>query len=485
MASVSFCYNLPWVIEFNDPVQMLSRQALISCCLVAAGSAFAGQEVTEIPISEWPTGAAALGAASIAAQNPYYTVDDGDDWKSDLIPLVLYNGKHVFFRGTAAGIHVVNRDAIELNLLARARLHQLDPGDTAFLEGLEPREQSLDGGAEIRLRGRWGELQSAWLTDTLSRHRGESAELSYRYAFDYGRLTLSPFVSWEWYDNDLTNYYYGVSREEAQPGLPEYALGSSNWFSFGLKTSYALNDRTLFFANMSLGDVDSDVEKSPIVDAHNRAAFYVGGAYLFGNALEPIVDYAPDRASEWSWRVNFGYSAEDNVVGGIEQGVLIRSTHANTRIGGITIGKLLAAGQRADITGRLAIHRHFEANDGNGRNNSYALYIMAMSRGLKGWTRDEWFRWGFGFGLSYAAKIPVTEQREQAKEGKNTSHLLSYMEMQLDVPVRHFIKARPVQNCFAGLTVVHRSGIFGRSDLLGDVSGGSDWITLHLECARL
>jgi hypothetical protein len=69
---------------------------------VAAGSAFAGQEVTEIPISDWPTGAAALGAASIGAQNPFYTTDDGDDWKSDLIPLVLYNGKYVFFRGTAS-----------------------------------------------------------------------------------------------------------------------------------------------------------------------------------------------------------------------------------------------------------------------------------------------------------------------------------------------------------------------------------------------
>ena len=412
-------------------------------------------------------------------------MDDGDDWKSDLIPLVLYNGKYVFFRGTAAGLHVVNKDAIELNLLARARLHRLDPGDTAFLDGIEPREQSLDGGAEIRLRGKWGELQSAWLTDTLARHRGESAELSYRYTLNYGRLTLSPFVGWEWYDDDLTNYYFGVSREEAQPGLPEYSPGSSNWFSVGLNTSYALNDRTLFFANLSLGDVDPVVENSPIVDAQHRAAFYLGGAYVFGNSLEPAVDRAPERASEWSWRVNFGYSAEDNVIGGIEQGVIEGSSHADTRIGGITFGKLLAAGPRADIFGRLAIHRHFEANDGNGRHNSYALYLMAMGRGLKSWTRDEWFRWGFGFGLSYASKIPITEQREQAKEGKNTSHLLSYMEMQLDVPLRHFFDARPVQNCFTGLTIVHRSGIFGRSDLLGDVSGGSDWITLHLECARL
>jgi hypothetical protein len=118
----------------------LLRRVLLSCCLLAAGPAFAGQEVTEIPISDWPSGAAALGAASIGAQNPYYTTDDSDDWKSDLLPLVLYNGKYVFFRGTAAGIHVVNGDAIELNLLARARLNWLDPGESEFLEELAPRK---------------------------------------------------------------------------------------------------------------------------------------------------------------------------------------------------------------------------------------------------------------------------------------------------------------------------------------------------------
>jgi hypothetical protein len=40
-----------------------------------------------------------------------------------------------------------------------------------------------------------------------------------------------------------------------------------------------------------------------------------------------------------------------------------------------------------------------------------------------------------------------------------------------------------MQDCYAGLTVVHRSGIFGASDIHGDVAGGSDWITIHLECA--
>jgi hypothetical protein len=94
------------------------------------------------------------------------------------------------------------------------------------------------------------------------------------------------------------------------------------------------------------------------------------------------------------------------------------------------------------------------------------------------------FRWGFGFGMSYAEKVPIVEQRKQASKGDNTAHFLNYLEMTLDFPLRRVSKANWLQNCYAGVTVVHRSGIFGTSDLLGNVSGGSDWITAHLECTR-
>ena len=86
--------------------------------------------------------------------------------------------------------------------------------------------------------------------------------------------------------------------------------------------------------------------------------------------------------------------------------------------------------------------------------------------------------------MSYAHDVPIAEQYKQAKEGDKTSHFLSYLEMTLDYPLRRVSKARWLQNCYAGLTIVHRSGIFGSSDLLGEVSGGSDWLTAHLECKR-
>ena len=137
---------------------------------------------------------------------------------------------------------------------------------------------------------------------------------------------------------------------------------------------------------------------------------------------------------------------------------------------------------RIDFTGKFALFRHFEEDEGNGNFWSYALFVAATGKGYSPWTNDEWFRYSFGFGMSYAENVPIAEQRKQVDRESNTSRFLNYLELQLDYPLRRLFKAESMQDCYAGVTVVHRSGIFGTSDILGDVAGGSDWITAHLEC---
>lgn len=462
----------------------LPTKAALACCVIVATPAFAGQEVTDLAFSNWPTGSAALGGALHIRRNVYQPADNVDDWPIDLVPLLLYNGKYVFSRGTAAGVHILNKRSVELNLLARVRFDNLDPDDSAFYEGIQAREQSIDGGAEMRVRGHWGELKAAWLNDTLGRHNGHSAELSYRYTFDYGHLTLSPFVNWEWRDAELTDYYYGVSADEARPGRPQYAPGSSQWFSLGLNTSYALTDRVTVFGNVGIEAIDPAVQKSPIVASSRAATLYLGGTYTFGNLLEPECNTAPERASEWSWRVNYGYSGDGNVVGEIDQGNFDADEFSDATLGGITLGKLLVAGERADYSARFAVYRHFEASEGNGTFNSYALFLSALGKGYGAWSREEWFRWSIGFGLSFAEKVPIPEQLQQEAKGNKTSRVLSYLDFQVDFPLRRLFKAKSVRNCYAGISVVHRSGIFGSSDVLGNVAGGADWISAHLECSR-
>jgi MipA family protein len=446
-------------------------------------TAHAQYEVAEIPFFETPPGTAGLGGGLRLGQDLYFATDNEDQRQLDLVPLYLYNGKFLFFRGSAGGVHLINAEQFELNIIGRYRFTKLDPDRNEFYDGVSERKQTLDGGIEVRMRGDWGMLNANFLTDTLDRHAGQSAEISYRYRFDRGSLFFSPFISWAWTSDNLSDYYFGVSDSEARADLPAYSPGDAQWLSFGLNTTWWVTDRTQVFANIGFGGVDSAVRESPLVEEDTQSVFFFGASYIFGNVRKPERYISSDRKYEWSWRVNYGYQASGNIVGEIDHGDFSKSEYADTNIAGLTLSKLLTDGPRVDFTGNLAVFRHFEDNEGNGNFQSYALYIMAMGKGYSPWSGDELFRYGFGFGMSYAETVPIAEQRKQAAKGDNTSRFINYLELQLDVPLRRFFKAKSMRNCYAGLSVVHRSGIFGTSDILGDVSGGSDWITAHFECA--
>ncbi len=293
------------------------------------------------------------------------------------------------------------------------------------------------------------------------------------------RISVGP-----WQDENLSDYYFGVSEAEARPDRPAYSPGDSQWIGFGINTAWHASEKIVLFANVGFVGADSSIENSPLVEEPNFSALFVGGTYIFGNVLKPTYILDEERAGEWSWRVNYGYQADGNIISEIDQGDFSKSTFADTNIGGFTLSKLLSAGPRVDYLGRVAAFRHFEEDEDNGNFWSYAAYIMAMGKGYSPWSKQEWFRWGFGFGMSYAENVPIAEQRKQARSGDNTSRFLNYLELSVDFPLWRVSKADWLKNCYAGVTVVHRSGIFGTSDLLGDVSGGADWITAHLECIR-
>ena len=458
------------------------RSTALSCCLIV--SSVFGQEVSEIPFSNWPDGSAALGGGVRFGQSPYLADESSDQRGFDLVPLYLYRGKRLFARGTAGGVHLLRSDAIELNLLAQYRFQKLDPDSNAYFAGLEERKQTLDAGLEFVVRQKWGEIKLDWVTDTLNRHNGQEASFLYRYRFDAGPWSYSPFVSWTWQDENLTNYYFGIREEEATPERPSYLPGRSQWVQFGLNTSWHVSDHFLLFGNVAFGGADSVVANSPLVEEDSFVAAFVGGTYLFGSVRQPDYIMDEERIDEWSWRVNYGYQADGNIISEIDHGNLSKSKIADTNIAGITLSKLISDGKRFDFLGRFAVFHHDEKSEGNGQFLSYAAYIMAMGQGYSPWTNDEVFRWGFGFGVSYAEDIPIAEQRKQAASDDNTSHFLNYLELSLDFPLRRLSKARWLQGCYAGVSVVHRSGIFGTSDILGVVSGGSDWITAHLECTH-
>jgi outer membrane protein len=196
------------------------------------------QEVIKTPSFNAPTGTAALGAGARMERSLYFENQNDDLRTSDMIPLFMYEGKYLFVHGPAGGVHFFKNDAFEFNLYAQYRFQKLDPDRNEYYEGLTDRDQTVDAGIQILSRQNWGEIDVNWVNDTLDRHNGQEVHLSYRYNFETGPWSFSPYVSLSWQDAELSNYYFGVSESEATADRPVYQPGESQWISVGLNTSW-------------------------------------------------------------------------------------------------------------------------------------------------------------------------------------------------------------------------------------------------------
>ena len=475
-------------LRAND---IVNHRIRVVCTMLALLTVPASaQEVWQVPLVLAPEYTPSLGLSVRLGTDPYIS----DDTTLDVVPLVVYDGKHLFSRGTVVGVHTVNNDRFSLDLIARYRFTKLDPDDDAFLDGLDERKQTWEGGLSGTAKGKWGQLKLEWVTDLMDRHDGQEIDLTYRYRFDFGDWMISPFATFSWLDDDITGYYYGVSPAEATPGRPAYAPDAAFNTEFGINTWYQWTYHVFMIANFGVKGLDNTIQDSPLVDKSMVASAFLGTGYLFGNTKKPR-NVTGERENEWSWRINYGYAAEKNIFPFLMAGRIEDSERAPSNIAGFTLAKLWKGGRRADIYGKLAAYRHLEGPysevgqeilmaDGQEDFWSFAAYAMVMGKGYSPWSGKLAFRYGFGFGFSYAMDIPGAEQIKQALHNRETSHLLNYMEFTVDFPIDRLIKSRFTKNCFIGMTAMHRSGLFDTSDLTGEIRGGADWVTLSYECLR-
>ncbi|WP_298447121.1 MipA/OmpV family protein [uncultured Marinobacter sp.] len=458
----------------------------LSLCLTA-GDGYASLPDTRTSVNEVPAGTVGLGAALRRGTSPYAGVDNIsgvlNDSKADLIPLYLYEGKWLFAHGTSAGAHLVKSDWLKVDLLAKYRFNRLESDASPYFSGIDDRDQTVDMGFSATFFGDWGSLSATWANDVLGVHNGYEWDFTYSYPWESGRWSFTPFVSYVYQDSDLTDYYYGVDANEARADRPAYEPDSAAFWRAGVNTSYQATPRLLLFTNVASEHVDSEIYNSPLVDESQLVSATFGFAYLFGNALDDSTKQpGSERSGEWSWRLNSGYQAEGPFTRTLT-GTLKRSEDVHAYMAGLTLGKLISDGKYVDYWGRLSLNRRFE-NGYQDNFGEYNAYVMAMTPAKPPWSSKEWFRFGIGFGFSYAAEVPYVEQVKQAKRERNTSRFLNYLEGQLDVPLRLFTDNKAVSNCYVGISLLHRSGIFAKSDILGSVSGGSDMVTGHIECKR-
>ena len=80
-----------------------------------------------------------------------------------------------------------------------------------------------------------------------------------------------------------------------------------------------------------------------------------------------------------------------------------------------------------------------------------------------------------------AQRIPYVEARDQARRSRGTSRLLNYLDPSIDVSIGDLLGKPSLREAYFGFGVTHRSGVFGSSQLFGNVDGGSNYIYTYVE----
>jgi outer membrane protein len=299
---------------------------------------------------------------------------------------------------------------------------------------------------------------------------GAELRLGYRYeGWWRGALRWRPYATLAWRDAKLNNFYYGF--EDYQPG-------SGLNLELGVLAAYRVTERWQLLAGAGVTRWASGVRGSPVVEDGTQPHLMVGMMYGF----------KPDQPSEWDrrpliMRLGYGQSSDCDLLPILGWQCTTVNTQDDTSTVQIDVGQVLVRrvnGWPLDLAGFIGFIRHLERGlqQDFWQVNAYLKPYYYFGP----WWRDRLrTRLGFGAGISYADRIPFTEQRDQALRGRDTSKLLLYLDPTIDINVGDLARAKELKETYVGIGVSHRSGIFAASRLFNSVSGGSNYIYAFIE----
>ena len=252
----------------------------------------------------------------------------------------------------------------------------------------------------------------------------------------------------------------------------DQAGGGAN-LELGVIATYHFTPSWQVIAGAGFTRWSSAVAGSPVLEARTQAHALAG--FMYG--------FKPEQPSEWErrpliLRLGYGGSSDCDLLPIVTLQCTTVNTQDDTSIVLFDVGQTLVrrvGGWPVDLQGFVGFVKHEE----RGLQDDF-WQVQGYFKPL--WYPGPWFndrlrmRLGLGAGISYASRIPFTEQRDQALRGRDTSKLLLYLDPTLDLSVGNLFGVRALRETFAGIGVSHRSGIFGASRLFNSVNGGSNYI---------
>ncbi|WP_432205152.1 MipA/OmpV family protein [Cetobacterium somerae] len=222
-----------------------------------------------------------IGAGVGVSDSIYKGADD----KAYPMPLLDINYGDFYVKGITVGYQFYKDDAFAASLFVDPLAgFAVDGADLAKgYDNIDDRKfQAMFG---IRLDADTGFYGvRTGLTAQVGEHGGEGKISAFKaYKVDE-RLTIVPSIHVKGYSGDYTDYYFGVSSEEARKNSKidnSYKADAAYSFGANLTADYKLTDNVALMAFLGVERFSSEVSDSPIVEDGVLYLVGVGAKYYF------------------------------------------------------------------------------------------------------------------------------------------------------------------------------------------------------------
>jgi outer membrane protein len=220
-----------------------------------------------------------LGLGTIFHTQPYQEMG----YQILPLPHLIMRQSYFFIDGLKMGYRVAEGDRGYFDLVVTPRLSHLDTKDDGYLQGIEKRNYSVDGGISTQLRQGMMEFNLSAVTDLLDNSNGQelSVSLGNTYILANWMTTLTPALGIKWQSADLVNYYYGVKPNEARANRPIYRGESSFNYYANVNTAALLTKRSTLFAMVEYEYLGEEISASPLLDEGKIVSIFLGYGWQF------------------------------------------------------------------------------------------------------------------------------------------------------------------------------------------------------------
>lgn len=219
-----------------------------------------------------------LGAISNTSSSVHLDTDK----ETKALPLIVYQGEHVYFQGIELGYRLLPLQSfhnLSFGLSLENESYDPDDSDNVDVRKLDDRDITLMSVAAYRI----GPVTFKAGQDILGEHDGFFAEVKAKLRLRVNEIGVSPEISYRYLDKKLSNHVYGVSQAESDRtggNIAAYDSGSTQKMSVGVAVNYPLTKSA--FVNLKYTHSRyNDITNSPIVEDDKSNAVSIGALMRF------------------------------------------------------------------------------------------------------------------------------------------------------------------------------------------------------------